>query len=207
MARTILIFLLLVVLAPFASASEEVDANPGLEAATQKQLPHVTMNIGVEIGGLEQAAEQAAQGLVLIGESLDKIASNHDLTPEQHELVQQALARVDELSQNLNLTVGQLPGTVENSIAPMVNAGKDFTAQIRLIVILTAIGLVIIILITLVAVYHFVLAPVTHSISETAGLLNKLAKTLESTAKIVDKSSQQNQRVLEEMQKLQGADV
>jgi hypothetical protein len=163
------------------------------------------MNIGVEISGLEQAAEQAAQGLVLIGESLDKIASNHDLTPEQHELVQQALARVDELIQNLNLTVGQLPGTVEKSIAPMVNAGKDFTAQIRLIVILTAIGLVIIILITLVAVYHFVLAPVTHSISETAGLLNKLAKTLESTAKIVDKSSQQNQRVLEEMQKLQGA--
>ena len=113
---------------------------------------------------------------------------------------------MDELGQNLNLTVAQLPGTVENSIAPMVNAGKDFTAQIRLIVILTAIGLVIIILITLVAVYHFVLAPVTHSVSETAGLLNKLAKTLESTAKIVDKSSEQNQRVLEEMQKLQGAD-
>jgi hypothetical protein len=207
MIRTILIFLLLVVILPFANASEEVDANPGLEAATQKQLPHVTMNIGVEISGLKQAAEQAAQGLVLIGESLDKIASNHDLTPEQHELVQQALARVDELGQNLNLTVAQLPGTVENSIAPMVNAGKDFTAQIRLIVILTAIGLVIIILITLVAVYHFVLAPVTHSISETAGLLNKLAKTLESTAKIVDKSSEQNQRVLEEMQKLQGADA
>ena len=112
---------------------------------------------------------------------------------------------MDELGQNLNLTVAQLPGTVEKSIAPMVNAGKDFTAQIRLIVILTAIGLVIIILITLVAVYYFVLAPATHAISETTGLLNKLAKTLESTAKIVDKSSQQNQRVLEEMQKLQGA--
>ena len=206
MVRTILILLLLVVIVPFASASEEVDANQDPGAATQIPLPHVTLNIGVEISGLERAARQAAQGLVSIGESLDKIANNHELTGEQYELLQQTLARVDELGQNLNLTVGQLPGTVEKSIAPMVNAGKDFTAQIRLIVILTAIGLVIIILATLVAIYHFVLAPATSSISETAGLLNKLAKTLESTAKIVDKSSEQNQRVLEEMRKLQGAD-
>ena len=162
MIRTILIFLLLVVIVPFANASEEVDANPGLEAATQKQLPHVTMNIGVEISGLKQAAEQAAQGLVLIGESLDKIASNHDLTPEQHELVQQALARVDELGQNLNLAVAQLPGTVKNSIAPMVSAGNELAAQIRLSVILTAISLVIIILAIVIAVYYFVLKPATR---------------------------------------------
>ena len=199
----ILIVPLLIVIVPLASASEIADTNQDTVATTQKQLPHVTLNFGVEISGLEQAAGQAAQGLILIGDSLDKIASNHELTPEQHELVQQALARVEELGQTFNQTVEQLPGTVEKSIAPMVDAGKDFTAQIRLIVIITAIGLVLIILVMLVAVYHFVLAPATHSISETVSLLNRLAKTLESTAKIVDKSSEQNQRVLEELSKLQ----
>lgn len=203
MPRTVLIVLLLIVIVPLASASEVVDSNQDTVATTQKQLPHVTLNFGVEISGLEQAAGQAAQGLILIGDSLDKIASNHELTPEQHELVQQALARVEELGQTFNQTVEQLPGTVEKSIAPMVSAGKDFTAQIRLIVIITAIGLVLIVLATLVAIYHLVLAPATHSISETVGQLNRLAKTLESTAKIVDKSSEQNQRVLEELSKLQ----
>ena len=203
MLRMVLIVLLLIVIVPLASASKIVGTNQDTVATTQKHLPHVTLNFGVEISGLEQAAGQAAQGLILIGDSLDKIASNHELTPEQHELVQQALARVEELGQTFNQTVEQLPGAVEKSIAPMVNAGKDFTAQIRLIVIITAIGLVFIILAALVAVYHFVLAPATHSISETAGLLSKLSKTLESTAKIVDKSSEQNQRVLEELSKLQ----
>ena len=42
MVRTILILLLLVVIVPFASASEEVDANQDPGAATQIPLPHVT---------------------------------------------------------------------------------------------------------------------------------------------------------------------
>lgn len=185
-----------------------VTAIPGAVAneqeGVQQEKPYVSVNVGVEINGLEQATQQAAQGLVLIGESLDKIASGQELTPEQSARVQQALTRVDELGESLNLTVGQLPGTVEKSIAPIVEAGNELSSQIKLIVILTSVGLVIIILAALVAIYYFALMPTIRAITETVSLLKELASTLKTTAEIVEQSSEQNQQILGEMLKLQG---
>ena len=161
------------------------------------------MNIGFEITGLEQAAEEAAEALKLIGDSLHDLADKPELTPEHNERIQRTRSRVGELGQSLTLTVKQLPGTVENSIAPLVTAGNELSDQIRQTVIITSVVFILIILAALAAMYYFVLAPATRSISETTGLLNDLANTLKSTAKIVDKSSKQNLLILEEMRKIQ----
>ena len=187
-------------LSPAGAANTAEDAPS--EADSLANTPYVTMNVGVEISGMQQAAEQAAHGLVLIGESLDEIAKNHELSPEQRAHVEQSLKRVDHLGQNLNSTLEKIPGTLERSIAPMVTAGKDLSKEIKLILILLAVLLVLIILAALVAIYYFVLAPATRAIVETTGLLNDLAKTLETTAQIVESSSEQNIRILEKMSEL-----
>lgn len=173
------------------------------ETGRSTPTPYVSMNIGVEISGLERAAEEAAQGLTLIGESLGKLADNHELTPEQNQQIQQTLLRVDELGQNLNQTLNQVPGTVERGLTPIVTAGNELSDQLKQILIIACVVLILIILAALAAVYYFVLAPATRSIIETAGLLNDLANTLETTANIVDKASEQNLVVMDTLRKNQ----
>ena len=42
---------------------------------TLAQKSFISMNIGVELAGLEKAAQEAAQGVTLIGESLESLAN------------------------------------------------------------------------------------------------------------------------------------
>lgn len=173
-----------------------------LRKEVNTQTPYITMNIGVEIAGLEKAAKEAAEGLNLIGESLQNLADNPELTPEHNKQIKQTLTRIDELGQSLTLVVEQLPATVEKSMAPVVKASNELSSQIKRIVIITSIALILIILTTLAAVYYFILAPGTRSVIKTANLLDELANTLKATAEIVEISSERNLQVMEEVQKV-----
>ncbi len=161
---------------------------------------YITMNIDVELGGLEKIAGEAAQGIVLIGESLNSLASHPELTPEQRERMTQVLSHVDQLSQSLSLTVKQLPDTVEQSIIPVVKAGDKLSSEIKLIIVVTSIAIILIILAALAIAYYYVLAPGTKAVIKTASLLDELANTLEKTADIVETSSKQNLLVIENLQ-------
>ncbi len=188
------ICLLLAISPPLCAQGQPPDAG---------SQPYLSMNVGIEVSGLERAAEQAAEGLTLIGESLDKLAENQELTPEQNRQVQLTLARVEDLGDNLSLAIEQLPGTVEKGFEPVVNATQALSDQARQILIIACIALVLIILAALASVYYFVLAPATRSIVETAELLYRLANTLESTAHIVETASQQNREVMNDLRSLQ----
>lgn len=201
----ILTFLLIsTIMVAAVAASAEAPALPssGSQGAQQQPTPYVTMQVGVEISGLEHAAQQAAEGLTLIGESLHDLSNREEFSPEQNEHLQQALQRVDELGQSLSTTVEALPGTVEKSFVPVVQAGNDLADQIKRILMVTLAVLVLIILAALAAIYYFVLAPATRAIVETTGLLDDLANTLKTTAEIVEKSSAQNLQVLAKMEQL-----
>ena len=164
------------------------------------QSSYITMNIDVELGGLEKAAGEAAQGIVLIGESLDNLASHPELTPEQRERMNQVLSHIDQLSQSLSLTVKQLPDTVEKSIIPVLNAGNKLSSEIKWVVVVTFIAIILIILVALAAAYYFVLAPGTKAVIRTTSLLDELANTLKKTAEIVETSGKQNLLAIETLQ-------
>ncbi len=185
-----------------ADSPEGLDAGSVSGGAAEKQTPYISMNIGVEIAGLETAAEEAAQGLNLIGEALHELANNPELTEEHHQQIKQALSRVDELGKSLTLVVEQLPDTVDKSVAPVVEASNEISSQIKRTVIITAIALILIMLAALAAAYYFVLAPGTRSVIKTATLLDELANTLKTTAEIVEVSSERNLQVMEEVRKV-----
>ncbi len=168
---------------------------------THTETPYVSINIGIEIDGLEVAAVQAAEGLELIGKSLRDIADHPDISPERQKQIEHSLSRINELSQSLTVSVEQLPATVEKSMAPVVKVSNQLSDKIKQIIIITSIALILIILIALVAVYYFVLAPSTQAVITTTKLLGELADTLESTANIVEAASERNLLVMEEIQK------
>jgi len=199
---SLLVRLLLLCTLAFSMQSayaEATAATPGSNqtgAPDPDKRPYVMLNVGVELAGLEAAAQDAAEGLTLIGKSLNSLASNPELAPKQRERLLQTLSKLDKLSINLSDGMEQLPETVRMGMLPVTEAGGELSSQIKRIIIIASIALILIILAALLAVYYFVLAPGTRSIIETTQLLNKLADTLESTAQIVEKSSQQNLQVL-----------
>jgi hypothetical protein len=190
----------------FVAHSEYASALDGQNSTDERIMeahpipPYITMNIDVELGGLEKAAGEAALGIVLIGESLNILASHPELTPEQRERMILVLSRVDQLSQSLSLTVKQLPDTVEQSILPVVKAGDKLSSEIKWIIVVTSIAIILIILAALAIAYYYVLAPGTKAVIKTASLLDELANTLEKTAEIVETSSKQNLLVIENLQ-------
>ena len=186
----------------YSDTHDELSLNEQAGQAGPAQNPYVSIKIGVEIAGLEKAAEEAAEGLKLIGESLHELANAPELTDQHQEKIDQTLVRVDELSQSLTRVAEQFPATVEKSMVPVLNATNELSDQIRKIIMLTAIALMLIILAALAAVYYFVLAPGTRSVVKTAKLLDELADALKTTAEIVEISSQQNLRVMEEINRV-----
>ena len=181
------------------SFAEQNLSNESMEE-THPDSSYVTVNIGVELGGLEKAAEEAAQGITLIGESLESLASHPELTPEQRERMGNVLSQIEQLSQSFSLTVDQMPDTMEKSLVPVVEAGDRLSSEIKVIVVIAAIAIVLIILVALALGYYFVLAPGTQAVIRTTGLLDDLAKTLEKTAEIVESSSKQNVMMVESLQ-------
>jgi hypothetical protein len=179
-----------------ANESNEQASNDNSSVTLHQQTPHVTMNIGFEVSGLEQAAHEAAKGLKLIGQSLHNLANNPDLTPEQRERMQQALTRVDGLSHSLTLTLEQIPNTIEKSASHIVKTSSELSDRINRIVIIGAVLLILIILAALAGAYYFVLAPGTKAVVGTAAELKHLAEALKITAEIVEKSSEQNLQVI-----------
>jgi hypothetical protein len=189
--------------AAFAQSADGLESTAGLMKEVDTQTPYISLNVGVEMTGLATAVEAAAEGLNLIGESLQNLLDNPELTPEHHQKIDQALTRVDELGKTLTQAIDQLPETVDRGMAPVVKAGNDLSNQVKKIVLITSVALIMIILAALWAVYYFVLAPGTQSIIKTATMLDELAKTLKTTAEIVEVSSERNLKVMEEVRKTQ----
>jgi len=192
--------LVFVVVSEKSSALDEQNSTGESLMEAHPQSSFITMNIDVELGGLQKAASEVAQGFVSIGESLSNLANHPELTPEQRERMDQVLSNINQLSQSLSLTVEQLPDTVEKSIIPVVEAGHKLSSEIKWIVVITSISIILIILAALAVVYYFLLAPSTKAVIRIASQLDELAKTLEKTAEIVETSSKQNLLVIKNLQ-------
>ena len=192
--------LVLVIQGGYENALAEQNTATELSEDVNPKPSYISVNVGVELRVLEEAAKEAALGITLIGESLDKLANNPELTQEQRERVAQTLIRVDHFSANVSETVNQMPDTMEKSLEPVVQAGDKLVSDVKSIIIITALAIVLIILIALAMVYHFVLAPGTKAVIRTTSLLDELASTLETTAEIVETSSKQNLEVIQKLQ-------
>jgi predicted PurR-regulated permease PerM len=165
--------------------------------------PSITLNVGMEINGLEQAVDKAASGMQLMGQSLRELANHPDLTEEQKNHIQQVLTRIDTLNRNLNTTVSNLPDTIKNGISPIVQAGEEIMGQIKWIAILSALLIILIIIAALAGTYYFVLAPGSKTLISTATQLSELSNSLNTAAEIVEKTAIQNAQTIKEIKKLQ----
>lgn len=196
--KTLMLSLLMILAVDVVLAQDE----PELSGEASLHSPYVTLNIGVEMDGLERAANEASQGLMLIGESLQEIANHDELTPEQHQRIDDVLGQVEQFGVSLTNAMDMLPETVEQGMVPLENTGKELAADARRVILIAVIAIIIILLAAFAIVYYFVLAPGANSVVKTAKLLDEITENLKRTAEIVEISSNQNLMVMEEMRNM-----
>ena len=91
--KNLIASLVLISIALFSIQSVYSDSHDGqtpgseLRPEAHMQTPYISMDIDVKIAGLESAAEEAAEGLTLIGEALHKLADKPELTQENRQQV------------------------------------------------------------------------------------------------------------------------
>jgi len=164
--------------------------------------PMVAVNIGFEVSGLEMAINNAAKGLNKLSESLNNLSDNPNLSDEQNKKINLTLDTVNQLNQSISKTVENLPSTIDKSVQPILKIGNDFTDNALKIVAYTVIGLVIIILAIVYLLYRFVIKPSKDTLDMVSSQIVSLSDSLKTTAQIVEKSSEQNLRVIKQMRTL-----
>ena len=139
---------------------------------------------------------------MLIGESLQEIANHPELTPEQHQRIDEVLGQVEQFGVSLTTAMDKLPQTIEQGMVPLAKTGEDLAADVRRVILISAIAIIVILLAAFAIVYYFVLAPGAKSVIRTAQLLDEITGNLKRTAEIVEVSSNQNLMVMEEMKSM-----
>ncbi|MEE1674726.1 hypothetical protein SNR37_004170 [Agarivorans aestuarii] len=168
-------------------------------AELESDSPQLNMQLQVEVVGIDKAAAQASQALRDIADSVNHLASNPELSPEQQQHFKQTLNAVEQLSQQLDSSLKQLPDTVAQSTKPIVNLADKLSSEVQFWVMIILVSLVIIIIVALLAIYFGVLAPTSRAVLSATGQLNQLASSLKTTAELVEKTSAQNQHLLERL--------
>ncbi len=165
----------------------------GQEAETQ---PYITINVGVEMDGIEAAAGDVANASKQLAESLSQLSAHPDLTQEQREHIVSVLGKVDVIANEMNQSVMQLPAAVESSGKPVLEVAEQLGSEAKWILIVAALVLVFILLAALAAVYFLIIAPSGRLLVTTTGQLNSMATALKTAATLVESTSVQNERIL-----------
>lgn len=189
--QQILLAILASQLVTFALVAQQLDPS-----STPSTTPQLNMQLNVEVIGIEQAASQAAQALDSIAESIDQLATNPELSPQQQQHFEDTLLAVEQLSTQLNSSLQQLPNTVSESTQPIVDLADDLSNKIQQWVLIILAALVILIIVALLAIYFSVLAPTSRAVITATSQLNQLASSLKITAQLVEQTSAQNQALL-----------
>jgi hypothetical protein len=193
MGKTLLTGLLM--LAPVHSWSAEPPAS--------EQRPLVEVQVQFEMAAIEASVAQASQSVADMAASLEQIARNEVLTPEQQAQLAHTVANVDQLAEATRHAVEALPTLVQRSREELSAQGRKLLADIKfwffVALAVTVAGLAVV----LFCVYWFVLRPLQAALLEATGNIAGMAQAMESTARSLEVSNQTHREILQLAGKLQ----
>ncbi|GLS89687.1 hypothetical protein GCM10007916_07540 [Psychromonas marina] len=177
-----------------------VFASMAPESTPEKQ-PLVDINVGIELGKLEQSALNIEESIQLASQALQEMAKDPNISAEQQEKIIATFERIDQLSESLQTTIKQIPEVINQSAPPITIAIDNLFSNIQLTVIMVLLSLLLIIIVALVAVYYWLLKPTSLMLLKTTAKVDNMATALQTTANIVEKSTEQQLLILNALPK------
>ena len=167
--KLILSFICLVVSAAYAQ-------DPNTENPVHINL--TTGDLKLEVEGLDTTLAVAKESLTRVTASLQRLSEREDLSPEERQLMREV---VTELSKSVNKVAdaaNNLPESIKNSQQPIQAIADEFMASVRTTMMLGLLGVLILLAVVLLLVYHYVLKPVTVIAKNMESISNSVEKTV-----------------------------
>ena len=183
-------YTLLLLLTMFASVSF---------ANTEEQItqPLVSINATVDIKGLEQSAEQGAQAMQKMANSLELIAKNRNLTPEQQEHIYQTIENINNLVDISSNSLRTLPTFLKQSKETLSESSSQFFDDLTFKVILL-LSLVVLALVAIIAVFYwFILRPLQNTLLQATTNISTMAKAIENSALSLEMTNKNHDNILQ----------
>lgn len=166
----------------------------------QENDPFVSVNMTLELGGIEQAIQDTRQSLDTIGSALSDISKSENLSPEQQTLLGDTINNLNQLVVLSKQSVEALPQTFEQSKQALDTNSQRFLDDLRFqaLLIIAAVGVVIIAIIG--AIFWFVLKPMQSTLVDTTKNISSMASAIKSTAEALDAVSKQQHEIAQRLE-------
>ncbi|OCH23555.1 hypothetical protein [Aliivibrio sp. 1S128] len=182
---------LLFLIAMFTSASF---ANTEEPVTTQ---PLVTINAMIDIKGIEQSAEQGAQAMLKMADSLELIAQNRNLTPEQQQNIHKTIENINNLVDVSSDSLQSLPTFLKESKETLSTTSAQFFDDLTFKVILL-LAIVVLALVAIIACFYwFILRPLQNTLLQATTNISTMAKAIENSALSLEMTNKNHDNILQ----------
>ena len=156
----------------------------------------VEIKIGIELSKLESSAMKIEQSVKLASLALQEMAKDPNISDQQQAKVIATLEHIDVLSKTLQTTIKEIPTTITQSAPPILSAVNSLFSNIQLTVLLVLIAIFVLLLGAVIAIYYWILKPTSSMLLKTTAKVDNMATALQTTANIVEKTTQQQLLIL-----------
>ena len=182
---------LLFLIAMFTSASF---ANTEEPIITQ---PLVAINAMIDIKGIEQSAEQGAQAMLKMADSLELIAQNRNLTPEQQQNIHKTIENINTLVDVSSNSLQSLPTFLKESKETLSTTSTQFFDDLTFKVILL-LAIVVLALVAIIACFYwFILRPLQNTLLQATTNISTMAKAIENSALSLEMTNKNHDNILQ----------
>ncbi|RTZ18120.1 hypothetical protein EJ063_04855 [Vibrio aquaticus] len=174
-----------------------------------EQIEHepsfVTVNMTLEVDGIEQAIHDTRQSLDTIGSALGDIAESDSLSLEQQERLAETIENLNQVVTLSKESVAGLPEAFQQSKQILQTNSQQFLhdLKVQILVVVALIGVVIIAIIA--AIFWFVLRPMQSTLVETTHNISSMAGAIKTTAQALEAISDQQQAISERLESVKQA--
>ena len=156
----------------------------------------VDIKVGIELTKIEQSVENIDQSIKQASKALQEMAKHPNIGPEQQLQITNTFKQLDNLALTFQRSIEQLPTAIKKSTPPISSAIDKLFSNVQLAILLVLIAIVVIIIFTLLAIYFWILKPTGEMLLKTTAKVDNMATALQTTAEIVDKTTQQQLLIL-----------
>ena len=160
------------------------------------------IKVGIELGKLEQSAANIDQSIALASQALQEMAKNPNMSEQQQSKVIAIFERIDGLALRFQTSIEELPTVINQSTPPITEAVNQLFSNIQLTIILVLVAIVLVLICALIAIYYWILKPTSLMLLKTTSKIDNMATALQTTAIIVEKSTEQQLLILNRSEKL-----
>lgn len=159
--------------------------------------PLISINAMVDIKGIEQSAEQGAQAMQRMANSLELIAQNRNLTPEQQQNIHKTIENINNLVDVSSDSLQSLPTFLKESKETLSTTSTQFFDDLTFKVILL-LAIVVLALVAIIACFYwFILRPLQNTLLQATTNISTMAKAIENSALSLEMTNKNHDNILQ----------